>query len=167
VVNSPATKLKSFSINASTTKAPDAIIPSNESPAIDNSHLEIDPKWNDSVDNEQLKTAWLQFAKNIEKENPRLHSILNNHIPTIMEETVVLLKLKNQMQEAEIQKEKSLIFKYLKRQLKNANLSLEIEFVKIEEATNKAFTATDKYKLMMEKNPSLIDLKNVFDLDLD
>ncbi|MBN2167015.1 MAG: hypothetical protein JW717_12110 [Marinilabiliaceae bacterium] len=91
---------------------------------------------------------------------------MKNHIPVIMDETVVLLKLKNRMQADEIQKEKNSIFIYLKTQLKNANLSLEIEFLKEEEGTTKAFTSSDKFKLMMEKNPSLLELKNRFDLDL-
>ena len=92
---------------------------------------------------------------------------MNNHIPVIMDESVVLLKLKNQMQESEIQKDKISIFNFLKRELKNAGLSLEIEMIKVEETGQKAYTSTDKFRLMMEKNPSLKDLKDKFDLDLN
>lgn len=96
-----------------------------------------------------------------------MYSILINHIPTILEETVVLLKLKNQMQESEIQKVKSGLFTHLKKTLLNSKLSLEIEFVKSHEIPKKAFTSADKLKLMVEKNPLLSELKDKFDLDLD
>jgi DNA polymerase-3 subunit gamma/tau len=80
---------------------------------------------------------------------------------------VVRLGLKNPMQEAEILKDKSNLFTFLKTQLKNAALTLDVYWLKEDETVSKAFTATDKFKLMMDQNPSLAELKRLFDLDLD
>ncbi len=127
----------------------------------------VDPQWNNPVTQEALRAAWLGYATKIENENFRLFSILNNHIPLIQKEHVVYLELIHNMQETEILKEKTALFKFLKTSLKNAHISLEIAFKKEENTQQKAFTASDKYKVMMEKNPALADLSRNFDLDLE
>jgi len=119
------------------------------------------------VTNDALKKAWMAYANRIEVENPYLFSIISNHIPTVVEGTIVQLGLKNQMQETEVLKEKSQLFTFLKSQLQNAKLTLNVVWVKDDETMVKAFTATDKLKLMMDQNPSLAELKRLFDLDID
>lgn len=140
------------------------------SSAIENQSEEdqgVDPSWNNDISNDSLRNVWMAYAHRIEIDNPYLFSILANHIPSVVEGTVVQLGLKNQMQEAEVLKVKSQLFTFLKTQLKNAKLTLDVVWVKEDETVNKAFTASDKLKLMMEQNPSLSDLKRLFDLDLD
>ena len=127
----------------------------------------VDPQWNTPVTQEALQAAWLGYAARIETTNSRLFSILNNHIPSIQKEKVVYLELIHNMQEAEVQREKPALFKHLKISLKNAQLALEIAFKKDDNIQVKAFTASDKYKVMMEKNPALVDLSRLFDLDLE
>ena len=57
---------------------------------------------------------------------------------------------------------------YFKKALQNANFELFIEIVMVEDDdTQKAYTSADKFKLMLEKNPALIKLKQQFSLDLD
>lgn len=129
--------------------------------------LGVDPSWNAEVTNDALKKAWMAYANRIEVDNPYLFSIISNHIPTVVEGTIVQLGLKNQMQETEVLKEKSQLFTFLKTQLQNAKLSLNVVWVKEDETVVKAFTATDKLKLMMDQNPSLAELKRLFDLDID
>lgn len=127
----------------------------------------VDPQWNTPVSEESLKSAWLGYAARIETSNSRLFSILNNHIPSLQKGNVVYLELINTMQETEMMREKTALFKYLKTTLKNARLSLEIAFKKEENIQVKAFTASDKFKVMMDKNPALADLSRLFDLDLE
>ncbi len=127
----------------------------------------VDPQWNTPVTQEALHAAWLGYAARIETSNSRLYSILNNHIPTLQKGNVVYLELIHNMQETEVQREKPALFKHLKISLKNAHLALEIAFKKDDNIQVKAFTASDKYKVMMEKNPALVDLSRLFDLDLE
>ena len=122
---------------------------------------------NEPVTEDQVQKNWIRYARSIEDQNPRLYSMMYNQVPVLKNGTEVWLKLKNVTQEVEIQQEKSAIFSFLKSELRNSNLELKIEMEDIDAQSQRAFTASDKFKLMMEKNPALIKLKQQFGLDLD
>ncbi len=123
---------------------------------------------NEPVTEEAIKHAWHEYSIEVEPTNPRLFSILSNHIPVLKNDTTLLLELKNSMQESEIVKDKSRMFTFLKKRLKNINLTLEVVIVKDHSSqVNKAYTVTDKLKLMIDKNPSLNQFREAFDLDID
>ncbi len=123
---------------------------------------------NQPVNQQGLEKAWRDYASNIEKENPRLFSILNNHQPTLENGKTVKIELRSQIQEAELLKEKNALFIHLKNVLKNNTLELITTIVSDEkEEQAEVFTASDKLRVMMEKNPALAKLKQQFNLDLD
>jgi hypothetical protein len=126
----------------------------------------IDQSWNEPVTDDALRKCWLAFANRIEAENPRFYSILTNHLPRL-NNTVLQLELKNSIQETEVMAQKYALFTYLKTELRNARLTLEVCIAKNDEPASKAYTAADKFKLMLESNPSLLKLSKHFDLDLD
>ncbi len=126
----------------------------------------IDPSWNNAVDQEGIKKMWLTYSKKIEQTNPRLASILNNHIPELQSGNILHVKLKNKTQDNELKEQKSNIFLFLKSELKNATLELETQLVLDEQFSTKAFTAAEKAKLMAKKNPALLLLTKKFDLDV-
>lgn len=127
----------------------------------------MDAEWKDPVDEQELKKAWLLYAKKVEKKNPRLSSILNNHPPQLHSGTLVHVRLKNKTQDNELQEQKSSIFPFLRRELKNADLELETLVVTDGQKTTRAFTASEKAKLMAQKNPALLLLTKKFDLDIE
>ncbi|MGM0376323.1 MAG: hypothetical protein ACQEQ0_06085 [Bacteroidota bacterium] len=128
---------------------------------------DIDPAWDQSFTPEQLQKAWNNYAHTIEKSNPRLFSMLTAQSPRLKDQNVVVFPLRNETQRVELMKEKAPLFDHLKRELKNAGLKLEIEFIKEENGPQKAYTAADKYKVLAEKNPLLDKLKDVLRLDLE
>ncbi|TRX70515.1 hypothetical protein [Carboxylicivirga sp. M1479] len=76
--------------------------------------------------------------------------------------------LRNKTQEYELHKERSNILSFLRRSLRNANISLDFEIsVEEESGTRKAFTVADKYKVMTEKNPALAKFRKEFNLDIE
>jgi len=105
--------------------------------------------------------------RSVQQSNSRLASIMNSHRPELRNNTEVYLKLKNVTQEKELNSEKTKLFGYLKRTLRNAYLSLETEIVSNENHVKKAFTAAERAKLMAEKNPALLLLTKKFDLDVE
>lgn len=123
---------------------------------------------NQPVTQMALLQSWKAYASSIEKSNSRLFSILNNHFPTLENGITVKLELRNPIQEGEVLKEKNALFTFLKNQLKNTTLELET-FINTQETdtSSEVFTASDKLKAMMEKNPVLAKLKQQFNLDLD
>lgn len=124
--------------------------------------------WNDVVTQERLDESWRKYSKDYQNTNPRLYSILDNHTPTLVGEKQLKILLRNKTQENELLKEKSVITGFLKRSLKNAHLTLDFEIASSDNAgPKKAFTVADKFKLMAEKNPALMDFKKEFGLDLE
>ncbi len=131
------------------------------------SDIVFDTNWNEAVKQDDLIKAWLKYAKSIEAKNSRLASILHNHLPELQSGVVVRVKLKNKSQDNELQEQKSNIFLFLRKELKNANLELETQLVTEGQKSTKAFTATEKAKLMAKKNPALLLLTKKFDLDIE
>lgn len=128
----------------------------------------IDPSWNNTVSQDSLKQEWLNYMVQMQEKHPRLASILKNHQPILHNGTVLSVKLKNVTQEKELIAEKSKLLPYLKRKLKNAHLQLEAKVVIDEQGEQKkAYTAAERAKLMLEKNPSLLSLSKKFDLDVE
>ncbi|MBS2097416.1 hypothetical protein [Carboxylicivirga linearis] len=128
----------------------------------------IDMSWNELITQEGIDEAWRKYCMAVKSSNPRLYSIVDNHKPNLVGERKLLIKLKNKLQETELQKEKSAMSGYLKRALKNARLELEFEISFDEsDAPKRAYTVADKFKLMLEKNPDLIKFKQEFGLDLE
>lgn len=124
--------------------------------------------WNEVITQEALAETWRKYSMNYQNTNPRLYSILDNHKPALVGEKQLKILLRNKTQENELLKEKSVITGYLKRSLRNAHLSLEFEVSTSEiEGPKKAFTVADKFKLMVEKNPALMQFKKEFGLDLE
>jgi DNA polymerase-3 subunit gamma/tau len=128
---------------------------------------EVDPSWNNEFTPEELQKVWYDYARSIKSENPRLFSMLTARSPRLKGKQVVVFPLQNETQEVELLKEKTPLFNYLRRELKNAGLRLEIEYVRNGTGQQKAFTAADKYKLLAEKNPVLNKLKDTLNLDLE
>lgn len=122
---------------------------------------------NETVTEEQLQKEWIRYARSIETDNPRLYSMMYNQLPILKDRTEVWLTLKNATQEAEIQKEKNEIFGFIKKEVRNSQLTLHVEMESDDTAPTRAFTASDKLKQMIEKNPALLTLKQKFGLDLD
>jgi hypothetical protein len=127
----------------------------------------VDPNWAEPVLPEQLQGVWTGYARSVEKTNPRLFSMLTAHSPRLKGEHMVVFPLKNETQEVELLKEKRDLFDFLKRELRNAKLQLEIEYVREDNGASKAYTAADKYKVLAEKNPTLDKLRNMLNLDIE
>ncbi|MBI9064991.1 MAG: hypothetical protein JEZ14_23590 [Marinilabiliaceae bacterium] len=128
----------------------------------------IDPSWNESFTQEKVDELWRKYAASIQRGNPRLHSIFMNHQPKLKGKHDLVLYVKNQTQVAEIQKVRVTFLSAMKRKLRNAQLQLMVEVsTEASEGKQKAYTAVDKFKLMVEKNPVLGELKKQFGLDFE
>lgn len=127
----------------------------------------IDLSWNDAFDQEKLDEVWRRYTRQYEN-SPRLHTIYKNHPPQIVQGKSLLVKVRNQTQQHELNKERSRILSFLKRSLRNAGIELNFEISQEEDKNApKAFTVADKYKVMSEKNPALALFKKQFNLDLE
>jgi DNA polymerase-3 subunit gamma/tau len=164
--DAPPPPLKSVSINAlANQSASTGAAPNSEKSNLP-ADQGIDANWKSPFTDEQLKKAWVDYASSIQSQNPYLHTILINNLPKA-EGNDLVLGLANGMQEAELAKEKAAIFTFLKKKLQNAQLTLTVQMIEETNIVAKAYTTTDKFKAMMEHNPSLAELKRLFDLDIE
>ncbi len=110
---------------------------------------------------------WKEYSYKIEKENPRLFSILNNQNPTLESGNKIILDLRNQIQETELIKEKPALINYLKNRLSNNTIEIIAKVVtEVQNEPNEGFTASEKLNIMIQKNPALAMLMQNFNLDL-
>ena len=138
-----------------------------EQPAAQQPAAETQPKeeQNRPFTADQLRDAWVGLAA-AHKDEPRLKELIETYIPRLLDEQTAEIQMPNPWQLAQIRK----VMPELARQLRAAlhNDRLHIQLVQAEFTQEQmAFTAEEKYKLMVEQNPALAQLKERLDLSID
>ena len=110
---------------------------------------------------------WSRFAnkaKNSGKTN--LFATLTKHKPVLKPNYIIELTIDNTVQEELIQSEKMELMDFLRQELNNYQINLRTILTKTEEG-RALYTTRDKFERLVEKNPSLLKLKDNLNLDLD
>ncbi|NNC85579.1 MAG: DNA polymerase III subunit gamma/tau [Bacteroidia bacterium] len=117
---------------------------------------------------EQLKLVIDAFA-NVQFETGRknLHTSLTTHPAKLNEKFAVEVMVNNKVQVQELNDVKTDLLGFMKEKLNNGAIKLNISVAPIEKVEHRAYTDTDKFKKMAEKNPSLHTFRKTFDLDFD
>ncbi len=134
----------------------------------ENSVVQEDKRNEQVFSQEDLNEKWVQYAN--EKENVGKHnllSVLRDKKAILKENFNVCITLDNKVQEEVLIDEKTKLLGYLKTQLENDSISLTVDVTPLKEEEMKAYTAEDKFKKMVKKNPDLLNLKDKFDLEID
>ncbi len=115
---------------------------------------------------ESLEKAWNDFAKKLEQDCMNLYVTLTSRTPVLKENFVVDFLVDNIIQSENINEQKRDLLAYLRKELNNFKISLEIH---ISETVieKKAYTPIEKYQKLLEKNPELQTLKQKLDLDFN
>lgn len=130
----------------------------------------IDDKQDNSVDvpltAARIEDAVKQFAEEKSKSGSKqLYATLTSS-QILLEDSTVVILLSNEVQREMLTTIKQDMLDELRRLLSNKQTQLDI---KVTELTGevKAYKPQDKFKLMAEKNPALLELKKRFDLDIE
>jgi DNA polymerase-3 subunit gamma/tau len=115
---------------------------------------------------EQLDKVWAYFIESIAPQYPNFYNSLVNQKPRLMEQHIIRLELGNKMQEMAILEKKQELLDFLREELKNYKIGLEL-IVAESGSSAKPFTAEEKFRAMAEKNPVIKDLKEKLDLELE
>lgn len=114
---------------------------------------------------DQLRDAWVGLADS-HKEETRLKQLIENYMPLMVNDLTAEIQMPNPWQMAEMRKALPTLLRQLRATLHNDHL--EIQLVQAEfNQEQMAFTAEEKYKLMVEQNPVLSQLKEKLDLQID
>ena len=115
---------------------------------------------------DRFNDAWTGLKTYFGKEDSRLRNVVSFYQPVLHNQQSATLELPNQWELEEVKKALPRIHAYLHQQLKNDQLTLTL---KVAQYTHeqKAFTAEERYKVMLEENAVLNTLKEQFALQID
>ena len=113
-----------------------------------------------------LLNSWKKFQElTIKKGRKNLASILSISQPQIFEENKLTYTLTNNTNKLELEKSKLELVEFLKKDLKNDSISLEINVNKLKEKKF-VFTPGEKYEKLKKINPNIEILRKEFKLNL-
>ena len=116
---------------------------------------------------EQLKHVWnLYIEKLVESGKKSLISIYKVVVIKLIANSTIELILSSQHEKEMIDEDRINITQFLRGKLNNRSIDLTFT-VNSTITPFKAFTAEDKFKLMSEKNPELLALRQTFGLELE
>ncbi|MBO4250024.1 MAG: DNA polymerase III subunit gamma/tau [Paludibacteraceae bacterium] len=114
---------------------------------------------------DQLRDAWVGLAAT-HTEELRLKQLMENYIPKLKADNTAEIQMPNPWQMKEMQKALPTLLIQMRQKLHNKDLQITVIQ---EEYTQEqmAFTAEEKYAVMVEQNPALAQLKEKLDLQID
>ena len=111
---------------------------------------------------EDLELKWKEFLTRLNDQH-NLKATLSK-VPEIKENWQLFLEIDNSIQNDLINSVKPQLVSFLRKELKNSKINLEIKVAK--DIKNKiVYTDEDKFEKMKEKNPSIELLKKKLNLD--
>lgn len=113
-----------------------------------------------------LQKTWSDYAKERKREGKSsLHATLMANKPTITGPSSIAFTIVNAVQENYLREEKPTLLGHLRRELGDPRLELEVVKQEVTDLRPR-YTAKDRFQIMAEKNPALLQLRDALDLDL-
>lgn len=114
----------------------------------------------------ELQPIWDELIKDLEARRRFSEYVILNRKFTL-KGTTIHLEVDNEIQiDLLTTTLRTEVLNFLRKQLQNSTIHLEI-VVAEQENTTLIYTQADKFKFLAEKNPALIELRNVLGLDYD
>lgn len=156
-------KPKTISIQSANTDKTDELKESDPD-GKDEKNTGIDLK---SIDKEKFVNAWNGYAKMLHDQGKHsLYSTITKRPPVILDGNEIQLIIDNTVQRNELNEEKLNLHAYLKEKLGLSYVKLNTDIIK-EDKEKKPYTSIEKFNRMAEKNPSINNLRQQLNLDLD
>ena len=114
---------------------------------------------------DQLNDAWVGLRVHFQGEE-RLLAMLANYQPILVNEELCRITVANPWQKQEFAKFGKKVMDLIRDALQNDLLKLQVDVAEFDRST-KAYTAAEKYKLLVKQNPHLADLKTRMNLQLE
>ncbi|MCC6837097.1 MAG: DNA polymerase III subunit gamma/tau [Bacteroidia bacterium] len=120
------------------------------------------------VSQETLDAVWQRYANDLKaKGKQNLAIVLTSRQPTLGSDSLTIeYIINNKAAEEALNEDKTTFLSFLRKELNNYSVSLNIVVAQVEEGKN-LYTATDRYKHLSEKNPAINKLRQAFDLDIE
>ncbi len=120
---------------------------------------------NDPFSADRLREAWAGLADGFE-DQPRIKQLIEDYSPQLIEAHLAQIQMPNPWQMEQMHKVMPDLLNRLHRTLHNDHL--KIQLIQAEYKTEElAYTADEKFRVMIENNPALASLRDRFDLQID
>ena len=115
-----------------------------------------------------LVEKWNQFADQRKKEGKMgLYTTLTKTKPILKDDFSIVFLIDSEVQKIEFQTESQPLLDFLKLELKNGLIQLNLQITKPESPKLTQLTSRERFFQMAEENPDLHNFKEVFDLDIE
>ena len=122
---------------------------------------------NISFTQQALESVWDKYARDLKtKGKANLALALLSRRPFLVDGTAIEFTVNNKSLEESINEDKLNLLGFLRKELNNFAIQLNLLMTTSEEKTN-LYTATDRYKHLAEKNPNINKLRQAYDLDIE
>ena len=115
-----------------------------------------------------LLEKWNQFAEVRKKEGKMgLYTTLTKTKPILNDDYSVEFLIDSEVQKIEFQTESQLLLDFLRSELKNGLIQLNLQITESDSSKLTQLTSRERFFQMAEENPDLHHFKEVFDLDIE
>ena len=114
---------------------------------------------------DDLRLNWLNFANRLPVEESAIAGRMKGMRPKLLNDTTFEIVVNNELVEKSMQQMLPQIQDYMRVQLRNRKITMQLRVSQVNEQ-RRAYTRVEQYKLMATKNPSLLKLRDAFDLEL-
>lgn len=159
ITSEPGTKVSSMSL--ASIRAKKEMAESIKSTVKEVVHLPSEP----FTETEMLE-QWLKYAQRMDDKGYRIIGALLTINDPILEGTTIIHELPNESSKIDFEKERPELLGYLRGKLHNHDIQINVK-VNEELVVKKAFTNQDKYNRLVELNPNLELMRNLFGLDVN
>ena len=115
--------------------------------------------------NDQFLGAWSGLYA-IFKDEPRLLAVLKEYKPELIDQEHCVLRLANPWQKEAFKQYGKAVMDHMRQALHNSKLQLTVHVTE-QQNTKRAYTSEEKYKVLLEKNEALGNLKTALSLQLE
>ncbi len=111
---------------------------------------------------------WNSFAEQRKKEGKiGLHTTLTKSNPILNDDFSINFTIDSEVQRMELQKESQLLLDYLRTELNNGHIQLNLEVTALNQSKLSQLTSKERFFQMAETNPDLHLFKEEFKLDIE
>ncbi|MBW6490869.1 MAG: DNA polymerase III subunit gamma/tau [Lentimicrobium sp.] len=114
-----------------------------------------------------LERIWEPMVAGISKDLANLYHTLTCRTPVLADDFKVVVTVDNKIQSSEVIGKRTEILSFLRQELKNWGIQLEVLVSDRPSASRKPYTDQEKFDAMVKDNPAIKTLKDQLNLDID
>lgn len=114
----------------------------------------------------ELITLWNEYTETLKSGSPHLYSALKSSVPELKADWQIEFTMENKVLEDELLLKKTELMDFLRTKLRNHRLQLKTLIAEIQRDL-KPYTDKEKFEKMAEQNPTLHNLREELDLEIE